>query len=262
MMERLFQLPLVRNLYAVRFERAFAHDWVGAFRGVYRDFAEARASAPNTKPLGYDHGDAAAMYTDRFDRIVPADYPVAFWLDRALRGGAREVFDFGGHVGLLFYGFSKYLNYPEGFRWNVLDVEAVVSAGAEFARLRGVAGTLTFTERFQEASRADVLLASGSLQYIETPSFAESVAALARKPKFILINKLPLTEKAGFVTLQNIGTAFCPYLVFNARSFIESVEALGYRQRDRWENADLSCRLPLTPERDVDRYSGLFFERD
>ncbi|HWA70720.1 MAG TPA: TIGR04325 family methyltransferase [Polyangiaceae bacterium] len=261
MMERLFQLPLVKNLYAARFERAFARNWVGAFRGIYRDFAEARASAPDTKPLGYDHDGPAAMYTERFDRIVPADYPVVFWLDYALRNGAREVFDLGGHVGLLFYGFRKYLSYPASFRWNVLDVATVVRAGTELAQLKGVAETLTFTEQFQDAANADLLLASGSLQYIESPSFAESVGSLAKKPQYILINKTPLTEKEPFVTLQNIGTAFCPYLIFNARSFIESIEALGYRLRDRWENADVSCRLPLNPERNIDRYTGLFFER-
>jgi putative methyltransferase (TIGR04325 family) len=261
LIERILHLPLVKSLYAVRFERAFARDWVGAFRGVYRDFAEAEASAPHTKPLGYDHDGAAGMYPDRFDRVVPADYPAIFWLGHALRNGAREVFDLGGHVGISFYGFKKYLSYPERFRWNVLDVGAVVRAGAEVARRRGVDGTLTFTERFEDAARADVLLAQGSLQYVERPSFAESVAALSRKPKYILINKTPLTEQEGFVTLQNIGTAFCPYLIFNGGQFISSIEALGYRQLDRWENADIGCRLPLTPARNVERYTGLFFER-
>lgn len=259
--ERILRLPVVRQWYAHRFEKAFAKDWVGSFRGVYGTFAEARAAAPTTKPIGFDSVDGAAMYPDRFDRIVPADYPSMFWLERAFREGARSVFDLGGHVGISYYGFSRYVNYPEGLRWTVFDVPAVVEAGARIAREKGVAETLHFTHQVSDASGCDVLLAAGSLQYVETPTFAQVLASLPEKPRAVLLNKTPLTAQPGFVTLQNIGTAYCPYIIFNAQELIGSIEAQGYRLKDRWENADIYCNLPLNPERSVKWYSGILFER-
>jgi putative methyltransferase (TIGR04325 family) len=260
-LERILRLPLVRQVYAHRFERAFARNWVGAFRGVYSSFEEARASAPATKPIGYDNDDSAAMYPDRFERIVPADYPTMFWVDKALRAGSRSLFDFGGHVGISYYGFRRYLDYPDDLRWSVYDVPAVRVAGARIAREKGVERVLHFADSIGEASGCDILLAAGSLQYMERGSFAESLAQLAQKPRQILLNKTPLTSQPGFVTLQNIGTAFCPYTIFNDHELVSSIEALGYRVRDRWQNADILCRLPLTPERSVEAYSGVLFER-
>lgn len=261
MLERILRLPGVRQVYARRFERAFAGNWVGAFRGVYGSFEQARDSAPATKPVGYDHDAAATMYADRFDTVQPADYPVMLWLDRALRRGARSVFDWGGHVGLLFYGYRKYLAYPAGFRWTVQDVPHIVRLGEELSREKGVAESLSFTSSPRAADGCDFLLASGSLQYLDSTTLWGELSEMTTKPRWVAVNKLPLSEGAAFWTLQNIGTAYCPYFVFNASEFIAAVERQGYRLVDRWNNADCACELPLNPERSVKWYSGLLFER-
>jgi putative methyltransferase (TIGR04325 family) len=202
------------------------------------------------------------MYDDRFDTVQPADYPVMLWLDRALRQGARRVFDWGGHVGLLYYGYRKYLAYPDGFRWQVQDVPSVILQGRELAEKNGVSQGLSFTGSVQDADGCDFLLASGSLQYLDGITLWSELSRMAKKPSWVVVNKLPLSSGDTFYTLQNIGTAFCPYRIFNEREFIGAVEAQGYRVVDRWYNPDCACELPLNPERNVKWYSGLLFERN
>jgi putative methyltransferase (TIGR04325 family) len=260
MFERILNVPGVRQLYARRFERAFASNWVGAFRGVYRSFNEARLAAPSSKPLGYDNDASAQLYEDRFETVQPADYPILLWLDRALRLGARSVFDWGGHVGLLYYGYRKYLAYPEGFRWTVQDVPRVVAIGESIAAKHGVSAQLSFTQSLAEADGADFMLCSGSLQYLDDKSLWGELSRMQRKPRWIAVNKLPLSKGEAFWTLQNVGTAFCPYQIFNEREFIGAVQQQGYRLVDRWYNADCACELPLNPERNVKWYSGMLFE--
>jgi putative methyltransferase (TIGR04325 family) len=64
-----------------------------------------------------------------------------------------------------------------------------------------------------------------------------------------------------FVTLQALGTSFCPYHIFNRQSFIGSIREIGYELIDSWDNAEVSCHIPLYPEHSVTAYSGLYFRR-
>src|SRR6188768_3096060 len=74
-----------------------------AVRGAFRTFAEARASAPAKKRVGYDHPELARMYDGRLSELRAHDYPALYWVDRILREGeGTSVFDFGGHVGILY----------------------------------------------------------------------------------------------------------------------------------------------------------------
>jgi putative methyltransferase (TIGR04325 family) len=248
--------PPVRAMLERAYEKGFAGDWPGSFRGVYATFAEAEAAAPKTKPLGYDHPGPASMYLERHERVYPSDYPVMFWLSRLLRPGAR-LFDLGGHVGLTFYAYAKYLTYPDDLRWTIYDVPAVRATGEELARKRG-ATQLSFTDRRADASGADVLLASGSLQYIEAPRLPDVLASLEKKPAHVVLNRTPLYDGPTFVTLQNIGTAYCPYLIFNRAEMLEPLAALGYELVDRWENLDHKCHVPFHDGRSLDAYDGLY----
>ena len=60
-------------------------------------------------------------------------------------------------------------------------------------------------------------------------------------------------------TLQNTVYSFNPYKVQNRRQFEGGLSALGYEMTDAWENADMSCHIPLHRERTVERYSGFYF---
>jgi putative methyltransferase (TIGR04325 family) len=228
------------------------------FRGVFDSFAQAAASAPRNRKIGYDHPECAHHLENELDQIIPCDYPMLFWLKSILTENAR-LFDFGGNVGLSFFSYKKNLAYPPGFQWQVFDVPEVVKAGRELARQRESAG-LSFTTDFSDAENADILLAAGSIQFVETP-LAKLLAGLVRKPRHLLINKLPLYEGAPFVTLQSLGPAFCQYHVFNKAQFISSISTCGYTVMDDWQNAELSCRIPFHPNCSCNTFSGLYARR-
>src|ERR1019366_2187643 len=98
------------------------------YRGVYQSFAEALRFTPKTKPVGYDQPCVAAWYREKLEGILHDDYPALFWVGVALKD-ARSVFEIGGHVGLAFYGFERYLTYPSSFHWTICDVPSVVAEG-------------------------------------------------------------------------------------------------------------------------------------
>ena len=258
MLDQLRELAPIRALRRYRFDRRFVRHGDGFCRGVFESFAAAVATAPAARPVGYDHGDAAGMYRDRMSRVYAMDYPVLFWLTRLYPTGMSRLFDYGGHVGVCHYAWRRHLESCPIARWTVLDLPTVVQEGAALARTRGER-SLEFTSEFATASGADVLLANGSLQYVED-SFARLVSTLASPPRHVIVNKLPTHAGRAFVTLQHIGVAYCPYRIHQVEDVPRSMAAIGYREVDRWENPDLSCRLPFHPEAHPITYRGYCFE--
>jgi putative methyltransferase (TIGR04325 family) len=253
----LLEVPWVRELRRRAYRSQFAAGAPGCFYGVYASFAEALQDVPKGRAVGYDQPAMAAMYRDRMSRVYPADYPVLYWLARCLPG-ARRLFDFGGHVGIQYYSYRRYLDHPAGMRWVVCDVPEVVRAGRRIAA-EEARTDVAFVERLDEASGADILLAAGSLQYLEASFFHTALAGLAARPRHVLVNKLPVHAARQFVTLQDTGPACHPYTVFESGPFVSAICALGYELVDRWENAELSCRVPFHPDHDVPAYSGFYF---
>lgn len=258
-MQRARRIPQFEAFLRSRYEREFAtaRD-ANLFRGIFGSAAEAAASAPAGGVVGYDHPDPASLYRERLDQIYPTDYPVLYWLTNLL-GDLRTVFDLGGHVGVARYAYVRYLDFPQGLRWKVCDVQAVVEAGENLARERGMSG-LTFTTDRNDASAVDLYHAAGVLQYLEEP-LPEMLAALAEKPRHVLINLCAFTDRDPFVTLQNIGTAFCPYIIHRKADVFAGMGKLGYRLVDEWTNPGKSCVLPLDAERSLPHYVGAYFTR-
>jgi putative methyltransferase (TIGR04325 family) len=230
--------------------------WV-KFRGVYVSFEEARAHAPKSVPLGYDHDEIALGYKDQ--NFLTSDYPAAFWLREAFRDGP-SVLDLGGSVGISFYAWEHYFQYPANLRWTVCEVPSVAHAGQKIARERNE-DRLNFTSQIEEGDGSNCLLASGSLQYIET-SVAGLLKRLARLPRHLIINRIPLHSRSACITLQNIRWAVSPYRVFQRDAFIADCESLGYTVVDAWSVPDHSCWIPFYPEFSVESYSGLYFRKD
>ncbi|WP_020650843.1 TIGR04325 family methyltransferase [Solimonas variicoloris] len=244
---------LTERVYAQRFNRCTAP--VRLFRGLYPSFAAARRDIPPQRLEGYDHAEAAGRVAhDRF-RVFASDYPVLLWLSRLLPD-TRLLLDWGGNIGISYYAYRRFLQYPPGCVWMVSDVPAVVELGRRIAKREGDAA-LQFTTGLERLADADVLLAAGSLHYIETPYAA--LEAAWRRPPHLLINKLPACAAPDAVTLQNIGPSICPMHLFNRDAFVERIERLGYRRVDAWENADLGCRIPGYPRYRIDAYSGFYF---
>jgi putative methyltransferase (TIGR04325 family) len=252
------ELPPVRAFQERAYERQFASDEAyGWFRGIFPTFAEAVQSAPSSKTTGFDLPKYARMFDERHDRVFAYDYPVLFWLSSLLRPGVR-LFDFGGHVGVQFYGYQKYLQFPEGLRWQVCDVPSVVKRGQELAAERQVTDRLSFTTDATKADGADILIAAGSLQFVESPPLSETLRRLEHRPKHLLLNKLPLGASPAFVTLQNAGTSFVAQHVYNRAEFVEGFTRTGYEVVDEWEDRIHSCWIPFHHDRSVPHYSGLY----
>ena len=93
-------------------QRRFARETpeTNLYRGIFPTFAQAQASAPHTRPVGYDNAGAADLYRERTRRVYPSDYPAMFWLDRLFQEGATSVFDIGGHIGIGYYAYQRYRN--------------------------------------------------------------------------------------------------------------------------------------------------------
>ncbi len=118
---------------------------------------------------------------------------------------------------------------------------------------------LDFTSDFDRVNGADILLASGSIQNIET-DLDRLLACYKRKPKHLLINRIPLYDGKRFVTLQNGGKVFYPQYVFNKNEFIDSIHSIGYEAIDIWEDNTDSCFIPYDREHSVSAYSGLYLK--
>src|SRR3546814_604813 len=118
------------------------------------------------------------------------------WLSRIFGEGNDKVFDLGGHLGQAYYGFSGYLEYPDGLEWRVQDVPAVVEAGRQRALTHDPDKRLTFTNDFTDADGCDVLITTGALQYLET-SLPEMLQGLVVKPTHVLVNMVPLHPQIG-----------------------------------------------------------------
>lgn len=255
--ERLKQLPLLRSILHWRYDRLFATArGMNLFRGVYASTSEALAHVPQTKPIGYDTPEASSMYRDRLSKVVDSDYAPMFWLRGILAPGMR-VFDFGGHVGIAYHAYRRYFSFPTDLQWTVCDVGAVVDAGRKLAAAKGESD-LHFVTDHREAGATDVVIAFGSLQYVEPALLPALLAQFPARPRHVLVNKLPVHPTKSFVTLQNMSAAFCPYQVFQRTAFIESIERLGYELVDSWTTAE-SLYIPFPPGYSVDRYCGFYF---
>ncbi|RTL50123.1 MAG: methyltransferase, TIGR04325 family [Rhodocyclaceae bacterium] len=259
--EWLTEWPPLQRWLSKRYEREFANNRrANLFRGVFDSFSAAAASAPKTRPLGYDNAVSAKMYQDRTNRTFPTDYPILFWLSHLLASGSRTLVEIGGHIGVSYYAYRKQLAYPSDLHWVIHDVPAVIVEGRKQALERDLARQLTFQERFEACPGADVLLAQGALQYLLSP-LPDLLSSLPVLPPHLLLNMVPLhdMQRPAYFTLQSIGTAFCPYRIEARGCFVQSIEALGYMLVDRWENPDKACQIPFHPRHSVDRYEGFYF---
>jgi putative methyltransferase (TIGR04325 family) len=248
----------VRSLiWQLRFARTY-----GAYRGIYASFDEANRHAPGSAKLGYDHAAMAEQYERDFyaDRgqIGTFDYPVLYWLQRLLEPNAR-VFDFGGNVGNRYYAYRERLDFPAAHCWVVCELPEILKVGQKIAA-QEACGEISFTGRFEDASNALILLASGSVQYLGT-QFADQLAALPERPRHLIISRTPLCDGPSFVTLQNGGPVFYPSHVMNRDAFVRGVCQLGYELQDSWKDMAEPCLVPFHPEFATLSFHGLVFRR-
>jgi putative methyltransferase (TIGR04325 family) len=228
------------------------------FRGVFDSFEAARASAPPTRPIGYDNAASAELYLKRL-RVDDHDYPALVWLAKSFGEGMTRLADCGGAIGIKYFAFGKFIDFPASLDWLVVDVPAVAERGRLFAASRGAPPALRFTADFADADGMEIFFASGSLQYLDR-SLPEILGGFDSLPKRIIINTTPIHPVDSFFTLNSIGTAFCPYRITAHAPFIDGIEDLGYRMRDEWRNLGKHMEIPGEPSRSLNHYSGFCFD--
>ena len=232
-----------------------------ALMGYQRPFASLEEACAAVAPYanqGHVNERNAEILLETTEAARPSDYAAMFHL-RPLLPTVRRVFDLGGNVGNLFYCFQHYLDFPPDLVWTVQDLPAHLADGAALAARRGAA-QLRFTGDWQEASAADVLIASGSLHYFDE-ILPRMVERLPRHPAYILINRTPLTEGRPVATVQDAKTFRVACMLYNRLDLIREFERVGYDLVDSWRAAELSLDVPGFPEHDVPEYSGLFLRR-
>ena len=261
-LRRILDEPLVRPVYMQWRRRHFlSREGHGAYFGVFDSFAAARASLPRSPE--FDFAALAAEYVNvRCNRVFAYDYPVMWWLDRALRSDSSSVLDIGGSVGVHYYAYQRYFDMPQALKWQVVEVPAIVQIGRDLAT-KNAAMPLSFTPHLDlaiEAESHDVWLAAGSIQYVENGYPGQLLTRCAHRPKHILLNKLPIYQGEDFITTQNINEgAFAPVHVYNRTRFIHAIEAQGYTLWDQWEVHERSMYVPGNPLRSVPTFTGLYF---
>ncbi|MHB8383169.1 MAG: TIGR04325 family methyltransferase [Candidatus Binataceae bacterium] len=255
------KLPPLRAWHRFEYEQHFARETPKArmFAGVYDSFEAAEKAITAGTRKGHDHPEVADRHASEINHIWPSDYPVLFWLSGLLKADGT-VFDLGGNVGISFHSFRKYLNYPGGLTWRICEVAATVNRGRELAEQMHTQG-LYFTTEVEEMADADVLLASGSIQFLEVPLW-RSLSRVLSKPRHILINRAALNDGPSFATLHNFGPASCVYRIYDRTAFIAAFEALGYLLVDSWDNPEFSCVIPFHPAHTIKSYSGMYFRLD
>ena len=206
---------------------------------------------------GHGNPDNASLHLALARKPRTSDYAALYHL-RTILPDVRRVFDLGGNVGNLYYCYQKYLEFEPNLVWQVYDVPEMLEIGRRLAQERGDT-RLRFTGSLREAEGCDLLLASGSLHYFEKP-LGDIVAGWKQKPKYILVNRTPLADGAGSVTVQDAGTYRVACNIFRRTDLIESFERAGYAVADVWRVEELSIRIPCYPELSVPAYTGLFLQ--
>lgn len=252
-----------KPLYRQYFRRPYRQGNI--YYGIYSDYdaalKQACRLASDLIPPTYDVDQASIMYRSQLTSLRACDYPALHWVQRILAEGGRAVFDLGGHIGVAYYGFERYIDYPLGTSWTVNDLPIVTAAGRALANRRDTFGRLHFADSPAAANGADLLICTGALQYLDY-SLTELLDQLVDRPRHVLLNLTPLHPDRAFFTLQNLGIAICPYRVESRRELVIAMQDRGYRIWDEWRLSERQLKVPFEPDYDVDYYQGIYFVRD
>ena len=228
------------------------------FRGPFATLADAAAAIRGIEGSGHSNPAYRDVHLALADEMRPSDYPALFHL-RSVLPKVRKVFDIGGSIGNVFYCYARYLDFPADLTWTVHDLPQTLRMGEELARLRDER-RLRFSEQLAEAEGADLLLASGSLHYFDRP-LPELIAGFVSRPRYILINRTPLTDGTTCATVQDGGEWLLACMLYNRDQLVQGLEALDYEITDSWQAPELSVIIPGSPEQSAPGYSGLFFRQ-
>jgi putative methyltransferase (TIGR04325 family) len=248
---------LMRRLATWPLTAPILNAMVGYHR-VFNSLSEAVAAARPYTDGGFEHPEYAKRHIALAGVAAPApsDYPALFHM-RGLIYDRAKIFDFGGSIGNLFYLYDRYLHLPGDCTWLVFELPALVELGQNLAAKRGE-NRIHFSRKWEDATGAELLIASGSLRYFDTP-LSQMVSGLPEKPSHILINRTPLINGPTKATVQDGGTHRVGCVLYNRTEFVTAFEAIGYEVVDSWKAWELSLKVVGKPEYSALPYSGFFF---
>ena len=228
------------------------------FRGVFDTWDAAAASAPPTRPLGYDNPDSAALYL-RHLSVEDWDYPALFWIADSVAKGLRHFADIGGSVGIKYYAFGKFVKFPGELRWRVIDVPAVVARGREFALQRGAPppGDWSHRRHRRRGRRLRLGLAAIHCPRRCPKSCFRSCAACAASsstPRRFSTS----TPSSSRSTASAPRSA--PNTAVHGSDRLRRTRELGYRMRDTWRNIGKPMHIPFHPDESLREYTGFCFD--
>jgi putative methyltransferase (TIGR04325 family) len=236
----------------------FGATLLGWMLGYRRSFRTLDAAEKAVKPYargGHENPENAAWHLRR--PAETSDY-AAFYYLRDRLPGVKKIFDLGGNVGNLYYCYRDYLPLREDVIWTVYDLPENVSRGRTLASSRN-APNLQFTDDLRQAGGVDLFIASGSLHYFDT-SLPELIENIEQRPKYILINRTPLTEGQDFAIVQDAGHLRVACMLYNRSKLIADFMRLGYGVLGEWKVAELGVPVPDRPSSSVGAYTGLWLE--
>ena len=203
----------------------------GHYRGRFSTREQAQNSLPAARRATYDDEALVSIGIESYSTIQPFDWPILVFCQKLMRENhLHALTDFGGHVGVKFYAFRDMLNLPDDFRWQIVDVPAMVREGRR--RLPPEVHSLCFFDQVEETEACDALLCSGTLQYVEL-SIEEVIDRLPQKPYMIFLNKVPVSSKQGFFTVETFVKSL-PCHIFGPDDLGRAREHLGYALVASW----------------------------
>lgn len=244
-------VPFVERAY--RYFMLKNSNTAALFVGIHASHKEALSFIPVQYQSGWDTGKSSKIWVKHPDYIQPTAYTSFFSLSKIVHAGS-VVADYGGSIGLTYYGYTSRNDFPATAKWIVVEVPSLVISGQEVALSRNAAN-LEFISNLESLPDCDILHSAGALQFIEdgVPGFLEKLQTL---PQHILLNKVPLTDAESFWTVHNFGASISPYRIYNKSEFLDYFHKFGYEIKDRWEVPDFSCDIPFHPEKSVLRCQG------
>ena len=228
-------------------------DHLNQFTGVFKTYEEARRAIPVHLRRGWDDNSVVAGTS-----FQPSLFASLFWLSRIIETDS-QVLDFGGAYGQTCRELAKRMDLPDGVEWHVVDLPAALHRGRQIADTLG-RSNLHFSEEIRDVGSCDIFLSRGCLQYVNTP-LLELIKELSVLPRHILLDKIPLIDGGGFITLQSLQVTASPYQIFNRDQFLEPLLVAGYEILDEWEVWELKCQIPFEPRRYLPQHTGLLLER-
>ena len=140
------------------------------------------------------------------------------------------------------------------------DLPAIINTARKKRALGDIPAQIHFQDNPAATGTADLLLASGLLQYLDTP-FTDFIKALPEPPMHILLNKVAMRDGDALVTLEQISPNRVPYQIRNRQNFEAELTHSGYVIRDTWLIPELAHTITTHPWLGASESRGYLMER-